>query len=198
MPGLLNLLNNPLALLVVLAGTWYTTKDFIAFTAVIMAFVSIQVALEKIVNNKVPKFLFASWLLLMPLGTMTLVFRDPAFLQWKFSVVHWLFGVILIGSRLIGKMDILKLIFSAAGTQLNNVEDIIWKRINLYMAFGFILLGFINLYIMRFYDLEFWVNFKLYGVLAYNLVLTSTAIFYLYSKAEKEQDIDRKEEEINV
>ena len=127
MPGLLNLLNNPLALLVVLAGTWYTTKDFIAFTAVIMAFVSIQVALEKIVNNKVPKFLFASWLLLMPLGAMTLVFRDPAFLQWKFSVVHWLFGVILIGSRLIGKMDILKLIFSAAGTQLNNVEDIIWK-----------------------------------------------------------------------
>ena len=58
------------------------------------------------------------------------------------------------------------------------------------MAFGFILLGFVNLYIMRFYDFDFWVNFKLYGVLIYNLVLTSSALFYLFSKADKGSNKD--------
>ena len=72
------------------------------------------------------------------------------------------------------------------GPQLNSVDDIVWKRVNFFVAFGFILLGFINLYIMKSFDLDFWVNFKLYGVLIYNLVLVTSATFYLISKADKD------------
>ena len=84
MDGFLKLLNNPLTLLVVFAGVWYTTRDFVAFTSVIMAYVTLQAVLEKILHGKVPTFLFWSWCLLLPLGAMTLILRDPAFLQWKF------------------------------------------------------------------------------------------------------------------
>ena len=190
MTGLLKILNNPLTLLVVFAGVWYTTRDFVIFTSAIMAFVTLQVVLEKILHGKVPTFLLGSWCLLLPLGAMTLIFRDPAFLQWKFSIVHWLFGLILIGARIIGKTDILKTLLSAAGPEMHKIDNIYWKRVNFYMASGFILLGFINLYIMRIYDFDFWVNFKLYGVLIYNLVLTSSALFYLFSKADKGSNKD--------
>ena len=98
MSSILKILNNPLTLLIVFAGVWYTTRDIVAFTAAIMGLVTLQVVLEKIVKGKVPNFLLGSWLLLLPLGGMTLIFRDPAFLQWKFSIVHWLFGLILIGA----------------------------------------------------------------------------------------------------
>ena len=190
MASLLKILNNPLTLLVVFAGVWYTTRDFVIFTSAIMAFVTLQVVLEKILHGKVPTFLFGSWCLLLPLGAMTLIFRDPTFLQWKFSIVHWLFGLILIGARIIGKTDILKTLLSAAGPEMYKIDNIYWKRVNFYMASGFILLGFINLYIMRIYDFDFWVNFKLYGVLIYNLVLTSSALFYLFSKADKASNKD--------
>ena len=190
MTGLLKILNNPLTLLVVFAGVWYTTRDFVIFTSAIMAFVTLQVVLEKIVYRKVPTFLFGSWCLLLPLGAMTLIFRDPAFLQWKFSIVHWLFGSILIGARIIGKTDILKSLLSTANPEIHQIDNIYWKRVNFYMASGFILLGFINLYIMRIYDFDFWVNFKLYGVLIYNIALTSSALFYLFSKAEKVSNKD--------
>ena len=186
MSSILKILNNPLTLLIVFAGVWYTTRDIVAFTAAIMGLVTLQVVLEKIVKGKVPNFLLGSWLLLLPLGGMTLIFRDPAFLQWKFSIVHWLFGLILIGARYIGRTDILKTLLSAMGPQLNSVDDIVWKRVNFFVAFGFILLGFINLYIMKSFDLDFWVNFKLYGVLIYNLVLVASATFYLISKADKD------------
>ena len=186
MSSILKILNNPLTLLIVFAGVRYTTRDIVAFTAAIMGLVTLQVVLEKIVKGKVPNFLFGSWLLLLPLGGMTLIFRDPAFLQWKFSIVHWLFGLILIGARYIGRTDILKTLLSAMGPQLNSVNDIVWKRVNFFIAFGFILLGFINLYIMKSFDLDFWVNFKLYGVLIYNLALMTSATFYLISKADKD------------
>ena len=57
MDGFLKLLNNPLTLLVVFAGVWYTTRDFVAFTSVIMVFVTLQAVLEKILHGKVPTFL---------------------------------------------------------------------------------------------------------------------------------------------
>ena len=190
MAGLLKLLNNPITLLAVFAGVWYTTRDFVVFTSVIMAFVTLQVVLEKILYRKVPTFLFGSWCLLLRLGALKLIFRDPAFLQWKFSIVHWLFGSILIGARIIGKTDILKSLLSAAGPEMHKIDDIFWKRVNFYIAFGFIFLGFVNLYIMKFYSFDFWVNFKLYGVMIYNLILTSSALFYLFSKTEKGSNKD--------
>ena len=198
MTSLLKLLNNPLTLLLVFAGVWYTTRDFVAFTSVIMGFVTLQVILEKIVYGKVPTFLFGSWCFLIPLGAMTLIIRDPAFLQWKFTIVHWLFGLILIGAQIIGKKDILKSLLSAAGPEVRNIDDIFWRRVNFYMAFGFILLGFINLYIMRFYSFDLWVNFKLYGVLIYNLILTSTAFAYLFYNAKKSSNLDSNKDEIQA
>ena len=84
MTSLLKILNNPLTLLVVMAVTWYPTRDFLALTTVIMLFVTLQVVFEKIVNGKIPDFLFGSWCLLIPLGSMTLFFRDPLFFNGNF------------------------------------------------------------------------------------------------------------------
>ncbi len=181
MTGLLKILNNPLTLIIVMAGTWYPTRDFLALTATIMSFVTLQVLLEKMVNGEIPDFLFGSWCLLIPLGSMTLFFRDPLFLQWKFSVVYWLFGLILIVSRFLGKKDILKSMLSLAGPQLKNVEDIVWKRANYCMAFGLILLGFLNLYVIRMEDMDLWINFKFYGATIYNFLLLAIVGYYIFS-----------------
>ena len=181
MTGLLKIINNPLTLIIVMAGTWYPTRDFLALTAAIMSFVTLQVLLEKIVNGEIPDFLFGSWCLLIPLGSMTLFFRDPLFLQWKFSVVYWLFGLILIVSRFLGKKDILKSMLSLAGPQLKNVEDIVWKRANYCMAFGLILLGFLNLYVIRMEDMDLWINFKFYGATIYNFLLLAIVGYYIFS-----------------
>tara|TARA_B100001250_G_scaffold48802_2_gene38222 strand:+ start:756 stop:1340 length:585 start_codon:yes stop_codon:yes gene_type:complete len=187
MASLLKILNNPITLLVVMAGTWYPTRDFLVLTAAIMLFVTLQVIFEKIVNGKIPDFLFGSWCLLIPLGSMTLFFRDPLFLQWKFSVVYWLFGLILILSRTLGKKDILKSMLSLAGPQIKNVEEIIWKRANYIMALGLILLGFLNLYFIRTGDMDLWINFKFYGATIYNFLLFGIVGYYIFSSLSEDK-----------
>jgi intracellular septation protein len=198
MAGLLKILNNPLTLIIIMAGTWYPTRDFLALTAAIMSFVTLQVLLEKMVNGEIPDFLFGSWCLLIPLGSMTLFFRDPLFLQWKFSVVYWLFGLILIVSRFLGKKDILKSMLSLAGPQLKNVEDIVWKRANYYMAFGLILLGFLNLYVIRMEDMDLWINFKFYGATIYNFLLLAIVGYYIFSNAPEENSSTSRSDEMEA
>jgi intracellular septation protein len=205
MTGLLKILNNPLTLIVVMAGTWYPTRDFLALTVVIMSFVTLQVLLEKIVNGDIPDFLFGSWCLLMPLGSLTLFFRDPSFLQWKFSIVYWLFGLILIVSRFLGKKDILRSMLSLAGPQLKKVEDTVWKRANFCMAFGLILLGFLNLYVIQICDcaaleddMSLWVNFKFYGATIYNLLLLGSVGYYIFSNVPEENSSSSRKDEIEA
>ena len=192
MTSLLKILNNPLTLLVVMAVTWYPTRDFLALTTVIMLFVTLQVVFEKIVNGKIPDFLFGSWCLLIPLGSMTLFFRDPLFLQWKFSVVYWLFGLILVIARIVGKKDILKSMLSLAGPQMKKVEDTIWKRANYFMALGLILLGFLNLYFIRTGDMDLWINFKFYGATIYNIFLFGIVGYYIFSSLPEDNTSNSK------
>ena len=198
MAGLLKILNNPLTLIIIMAGTWYPTRDFLALTAAIMSFVTLQVLLEKMVNGEIPDFLFGSWCLLIPLGSMTLFFRDPLFLQWKFSVVYWLFGLILIVSRFLGKKDILKSMLSLAGPQLKNVEDIVWKRANYCMSFGLIFLGFLNLYVIRMEDMDLWINFKFYGATIYNFLLLAIVGYYIFSNVPEENSSTSRSDEMEA
>ena len=198
MTSLLKILNNPLTLLVVMAVTWYPTRDFLALTTVIMLFVTLQVVFEKIVNGKIPDFLFGSWCLLIPLGSMTLFFRDPLFLQWKFSVVYWLFGLILVIARIVGKKDILKSMLSLAGPQMKKVEDAVWKRANYFMALGLIFLGFLNLYFIRTGDMDLWINFKFYGATIYNILLFGIVGYYIFSSLPEDNISTSKSDKIKA
>jgi len=198
MTSLLKILNNPLTLLVVMAVTWYPTRDFLALTTVIMLFVTLQVVFEKIVNGKIPDFLFGSWCLLIPLGSMTLFFRDPLFLQWKFSVVYWLFGLILVIARIVGKKDILKSMLSLAGPQMKKVEDAVWKRANYFMALGLILLGFLNLYFIRTGDMDLWINFKFYGATIYNILLFGIVGYYIFSSLPEDNTSKSESDKIKA
>ena len=198
MTSLLKILNNPLTLLVVMAVTWYPTRDFLALTTVIMLFVTLQVVFEKIVNGKIPDFLFGSWCLLIPLGSMNLFSRDPLFLQWKFSVVYWLFGLILVIARIVGKKDILKSMLSLAGPQMKKVEDAVWKRANYFMALGLILLGFLNLYFIRTGDMDLWINFKFYGATIYNILLFGIVGYYIFSSLPEDNTSKSESDEIKA
>ncbi|SVC01237.1 uncharacterized protein METZ01_LOCUS254091, partial [marine metagenome] len=60
-----------------------TGKDFLLATASIMLVVSFQVIFEKLKKGEVERKLLLTWIALMVLGSATLLFRDPAFLQWK-------------------------------------------------------------------------------------------------------------------
>ena len=62
------LLSNPILIIVVFAGVYYSTGDFFYLTAAIMLLVTLQVVFEKIAKKKVSNVIFFSWLILITIS----------------------------------------------------------------------------------------------------------------------------------
>lgn len=110
------------------------------------------------------------------LGGLTLAFRDVAFIQWKLTVVDWIFAIILFGSQWLGRRTVLERML---GAQLS-LPAAVWRWVNASWGLFFLVMGGLNLYIAFFYgpDLsaaqrqQIWVDFKVFG---------STALMLLFS-----------------
>jgi len=162
-------------------GVFFLTgKDFLKATASIMLVVTLQVAYEKFRKGTVEKKLFLTWVALLVFGSATLLFRDPIFLQWKVSIINWLFACILIGNQLLKRPPILKSFMKITSPDaLPKIPEKAWMDMTSLWAFAFFSIGLVNLYFMFYTSLATWVNFKLFGVLAMMFVFALLTAFYL-------------------
>jgi len=85
--------------------------------------------------------------------------------QWKPSIVFWIFGIVLLASHFVGKKPLMQRMLEPALEGKAMMQDSVWKKLNSAWAVFFLLLGTINIYVAYNYSTETWVNFKLYGIL---------------------------------
>lgn len=162
----------PVALFVVV---YFTTRDIYISTGVLMAGICLQVAFEYIRFHKVEKKTKVIFWVAMLFGGATLIFRNEAFIQWKPTIVNWLFSVALISSQLIGKESFIKKMLSG---QIS-FPDHVWRNLSLGWALGFFLAGVLNLIVAYNFDLDIWVTYKLVGGFAITLVYMLVTMVYL-------------------
>ncbi|HTE42126.1 MAG TPA: septation protein IspZ, partial [Steroidobacteraceae bacterium] len=62
-----------------------------------------------------------------------------------------------------------------------------WRTLNTIWAVGFILIGAINLYVVYNFDLETWVDFKVYGLTGLTLLFGLAQSFWLVRKLPPEE-----------
>ncbi len=166
---------------------FYTGKDFLKATAAIMLVVTLQVIYEKFKRGSVEKKLFLTWVALIVFGSATLLFRDPAFLQWKVSIINWLFASILIGNQILKRPPMLKSFMKMASPEgVPRISDKAWLDMTYLWAFAFFAIGMTNLYFMFYTSLATWVNFKLFGVLGMTFGFAILNAIYLTRFATKE------------
>ena len=128
----------PVALFV---GVYFTTKDIYLSTGVLMAGMLLQVAYEYFTSGAVEKKTWVIFAIAMIFGGATLLFRNEVFIQWKPTIVNWLFAITLWGSLALVKTNLLK---KMMGKQLN-MPDIAWRNINHGWALGFFIAGALSI-----------------------------------------------------
>ena len=85
---------------VLFVGVYYTTKDIYLSTGVLMAGIFLQVAYEYFTTGTVEKKTQAIFAIAMLFGGATLLFRNEVFIQWKPTIVNWLFAAVHSGEAL--------------------------------------------------------------------------------------------------
>ncbi len=152
----------------------YKIFDIYVATAVAIVASFIQVGWFWLQYRRVEKMHVITLLMITVLGGATLIFHDDTFIKWKVSVVNWLFGIVFLGSQFIGKKPVIQRIMEASV----ELPQKIWTRLNLVWALFFISTGFLNLYVAYNYDLDTWVNFKMFGMLGLTfLFILAQALF---------------------
>ena len=158
----------------------------VSATAVIIVASVLQMGFILLKGEKPSKMAVFSTLLVVLFGGMTIAFQDPAFIQWKPTLLYWLFAAILLFGRL-GKKDYIKKVFSGI-----SLPDSAWKNVeNLCLAF-LILIGFINIFVAYSFSMDIWVDFKLFGLLGLTLLFTIGLGFYVAKYAEEAQNTGNK------
>jgi intracellular septation protein len=137
--------------------------DIYAATAVAMAATLIQIILIAIKHKKVEPMQWASLVLIMIFGGLTIGLQDKTFIQWKPTILYWLFSIGLIGSAVILKKNLIQAAMAHQVTLKPGVSNDLWKKLNNAWAIFFAVMGCMNLYVAYQYDEATWVNFKLFG-----------------------------------
>ena len=144
---------------------------FVATTVAIIATLA-QIAIVYLKHRKLEKMLVFNGLMITVLGGLTILLKDKYFIMWKPSVIYWAFALALIFADQFFNRNLVQL---ALGKQME-LSKTVWKKINIFTALFFILLGFINLFVVYNFTENTWVNFKLFG-------LTGLLFFYMIAIA---------------
>ncbi len=153
----------------------YKLYNIYAATAAAMAASFIQLVYHWIRYRKIQKMQLMTVILIMILGSATLILHNPIFIKWKPSAVYWVFGIVFIGSHFIGKKPLLRRMME----KQISLPDHAWKKLNMSWAIYFILMGIVNIYIVYHFSTNTWVNFKLYGILGSTVVFAIIQAIYL-------------------
>ena len=160
----------------------YKLYGMYAATAAIIVAMAVQIAFQWFVQHKVNKMLIISGALVAFLGGITLALRDPVFIQWKPTIVNWLFAAAFLGSQFIGSKTIIERIMGHA-VQL---EASMWRQLNMIWVANFLVLGAANLFVVYNFDENTWVNFKLFGMLGLTLLTAVGQAVWITSRTSQQ------------
>ena len=155
-----------------------------AATAAIIVAMAAQIAVQWFRERKVSKMLLVSGVLVAIFGSATLVLRNPIFIQWKPTIVNWLFATAFLGSQFIGQQTLIERVMGHA-VQLTQT---MWRKLNLMWVANFAFLGAANIYVVYNFDEETWVNFKLFGMLGLTLIMAVGQAIWISMNAPEQQE----------
>ena len=132
----------------------------------------IALAIVWFLEKKIPTVPLLSGVLITFFGGLTIYFNNPVFIYVKPTIINILFGLSLMLGKYFTKEPVLKKLMGKSISLTDNGWEILNKRW-IYFFFG---LAILNELIWRTQSEEFWVNFKVWGLLPITFIFTAFQI----------------------
>ena len=135
----------------------------------------IAVLISYIIEKKIPYVPLIGGIIISIFGGLTLYFDNPVFLYMKPTIINILFGLILAFEGFFTKERLMKKMLGRSVS----LSDEGWRLLTIRWIFFFFSLAVLNEYVWRTQTEEFWVNFKVWGILPITFVFTAFQIFLI-------------------
>lgn len=144
----------------------------------------LQIIYFIVMKNKIAVKQWIIFGLIVIFGGLTIYLQNDAFLKWKVTIINTFFaGALLISNTLFNK----NIIKEFLGESLSLPENI-WAQLNAAWALFFLFCAGLNYYIAFNYDLDTWVNFKVFGLTGLMFFFSITSVLFLYKYLSIEED----------
>lgn len=139
-------------------------RIFVA-TGIFIAASLIALALSKIIMNHLPRMAIVNAVVVTVFGGLTLALDDAFFIKVKPTIVNTLFGCILLGGLYFGR-SLLALVLDS----VLQLDEEGWRRLTLRWGLFFFVLAALNEVVWRTQSQDFWVAFKVWGVMPLTMI----------------------------
>ena len=157
-------------------GVVDATQAPVLLSTVVVVGVSLaQVVILKLMRQRVDKMLWASLIIVVVLGVLTVWLHDETFIKWKPTGIYWVMAVGFLVSEIILGRNLLK---EMMGGDLHAPQET-WRRLAWAWVLFFAAMGVLNLYVAFNYPIDTWVNFKMWGSTGLLLGFTLCVGLYL-------------------
>lgn len=136
-------------------------------TAAFMVAISISLGVSLWLTRRLPVMPLVSGIIVLVFGALTLWLHDELFIKLKPTIINTLFGTVLLGGLLFGR-SLLGYVFDSAF----RLTDEGWRVLTLRWGLFFLFLAGVNEVVWRSFSTDFWVSFKVFGIMPMTLVFT--------------------------
>ncbi|GJD95159.1 Intracellular septation protein [Methylobacterium iners] len=155
-------------------------KLFVA-TGVFVVATVIALAIHYGLVRRLPVMPLVSGVVVVVFGGLTLALQDKTFIMMKPTIVNTLFGLVLLGGLAFGKP-----LLSVVLDSMFALTDEGWRKLTLRWALFFLFLAVVNEVVWRTQTEDFWVNFKVFGIMPITVIfaLSQTPLLMRYERKD--------------
>ncbi len=164
----------------------YYTGDLFTATMAIMIATAISLVVSYVFERKIPMMPLFTAVIVGIFGGLTLWLKDETFIKMKPTIIQCLFGLILLGG-----LAMEKLFLKSVMGKTWQMPASAWRTLTQRFAAFFFTMAAVNELVWRTQSTDFWVNFKVFGIMGLTFVFVLSQMSFVQANAEQPKPTDQ-------
>ena len=158
-------------------------KDLVSAIPALIIATLIAICVIYMLEKRIPILPLMGAVLVCLFGGLTIFFDNPIFIYLKPTIINLIFAFALFFGKVVLNKNFLKKLFESS----IKLEEAGWDKLIIRWVGFFIFLAILNEAVWRTQTEEFWINFKVWGILPITFIFTAfqLPLIQKYKKSEE-------------
>ena len=158
-------------------------KDLVSAIPALIIATLIAICVIYMLEKRIPILPLMGAVLVCLFGGLTIFFDNPIFIYLKPTIINLIFAFALFFGKVVLNKNFLKKLFESS----IKLEEAGWDKLIIRWVGFFIFLAILNEAVWRTQTEEFWINFKVWGILPITFVFTAFQLPLIQKYKKREE-----------